>query len=80
MKPVRLTPTQIRRFLALTFVFCQMGKDETLILNNEVERELVATKMIKPNGGLPHITERGQKEIARLCAMGGVTIPWDQKT
>ncbi len=79
MKPARLTPTQIRRFLALTFVSCEMGKDKTLVLNSDVEKELMITKMIIPNGGLPHVTERGQKEIARLCAIGGVTMPWKQK-
>ena len=46
---------------------------------SDVEKELMITKMIIPNGGLPHVTERGQKEIARLCAIGGVTMPWKQK-
>ena len=78
MKPVRLTPTQIRRFLALTFVSCGMGKDKALVLDTDIEKELVITKMIRPNGDLPHVTERGQKEIARLCAIGGITMPWEQ--
>ncbi len=79
MKPVKLTPTQIRRFLALAFVSFEMGRDKRLTLDEKMETELLITKMIVPNGKIPHVTDRGQQEMARLCALGGITMPWNHK-
>jgi len=75
-KSYKLSNSQNRRFLALGFVGFNQHKDQNLPLREEVEKELLVTKMIEKNDQGISITDRGVKEIARLAMLAGITMPW----
>ncbi len=77
-KSYKLSNSQSRRFLALSFVGFNQHRQQGVPLCADVEDELVKTKMIQKAGDEICITERGLKEIARLATLAGIVMPWEK--
>ena len=77
-KAYKLSNSQSRRFLALSFVCFNQHRQQSIPLCADVENELVKTKMIQKASDGVSITERGLKEIARLATLAGIVMPWEK--
>tara|TARA_R100000988_G_scaffold42410_1_gene20908 strand:+ start:455 stop:718 length:264 start_codon:yes stop_codon:yes gene_type:complete len=78
-KAYKLSNKQNRRFLALSYVGFNQHRQQQTPLCQDVEEELVATKMVEKQGRDLEITKRGLLEIARLATLAGIVMPWSKE-